>query len=135
MLSIHFINEGRHRKRKKCQLLDNSMEEVVTLRSVTVETGSGFLSGAWAPFVWAWDRQGNPAFVPHLLGFSGSLSLLYWQGLSFTYKPLPTRSGFCSKFMTINFEMVHVTLLIQWSQHIIVKTSFYLGVLVAMVIC
>lgn len=47
------------------------MEEVATLRSVTVETGSGFLSGAWAPFVWAWDRQGNPAFVPHLLGPSG----------------------------------------------------------------
>lgn len=40
------------------------------------------------------------------------LSSFYWQGLSFTYKPLPRRSGFHCKFMTINFEMVHVTLLI-----------------------
>lgn len=52
----------------------------MTLGFVTVETGSGFLSGAWALFVWVWDRQRNPAFVSHLLGFSGSLSLLCFAG-------------------------------------------------------
>lgn len=83
LLSIQFMHEERHRKRKKCQLLDNSMEEVVTLGSVTVETGSGFLSGAWALFMWVWDRQGNPAFVPHLLCFSGFLSLLCFIGKAF----------------------------------------------------
>lgn len=61
--------------------------------------------------------------------FSLTLSLFFkfWQGLPLTYKPLPRRSGFCCKFTTISFQMVHVTLCISLSQNIKGKTSPCLG--------
>lgn len=74
-------------------------------------------------------QAGLPCSSSTCTQFSGSLSLLHFIGkaFSFTCKPLPRRSGFHSKYTTINFEVVHIILLIYLSQHIIMKTSFYLG--------
>lgn len=115
------------------------VEELVVLSWV-----ANFLVAFWIllwalrPFLWIQESQTVPALVLLLFHVSGSLFFLllshslffffkFWQGLPLTYKPLPRRSGFCCKFTTISFQMVHVTLCISLSQNIKGKTSPCLG--------
>lgn len=111
VLSLHA--RCRHRKKKQWQLLYKSpkkwwLSDLSLLKQV--------LDFCLVPGPCRWGPGTGSAAPLQFSSIPASWlpvsSSFYWQGLSFTYKPLPRRSGFRSEYTTVNCETVHVTLLI-----------------------